>query len=126
MPPVAAGLVMPWDALVADPVGVLAAGRLALGDTFVVDGAEDRYLFLFSPEGIRAFYGLDETVASKGVADWRMLRRKVPEELFIGRRTYPHDLFRKDDTSTLLGCIDAVLDREVGALEDGAELDLFG
>ena len=34
-----------------------------------------------------AFYALPEDRASKGVADWRMLRRKFPDEVFVGRRT---------------------------------------
>lgn len=125
MPPVADDVRLPWDEPVVDPIAALAGARAELGDTFVVDGVQDRYLFVFSPEGIRSFYGLEEAAASKGVADWRMLRRKVPDELFTGRRTYPHELFRKDDTATLLTCIDAVLDRQVGGLADGDEVELF-
>ena len=37
----------------------------------------------------------------KGVADWRMLRRKVPDEVFAGRRTLPHELFGRDDVDGL-------------------------
>ena len=63
--------------------------RQDLGDTFVVDSGDDRYLFTFSPTGVSSFYGLSEEQASKGVADWRMLRRKLPDEVFVGRGPFP-------------------------------------
>ena len=93
MPPVADGVALPWDGPVDDAVAVIASARAVLGDTFVVDSGGDRYLFTFSPVGVAGLYGLGEESASKGVADWRMLRRKVPDVLFTGRRTFPHDLF---------------------------------
>ena len=73
---------MPWDVAVDDPIAALAEARRELGDTFVVDSGDDRYLFTFSPVGVTSFYGLPEERASKGVADWRMLRRKLPDEIF--------------------------------------------
>ena len=75
MPPVAEGYTLPWDAPVDDPVAALAEARGRLGDTFVVDSGGDRYLFTFAPVGVASFYALDEDRASKGMADWRMLRR---------------------------------------------------
>src|ERR1700690_1617462 len=87
MPPVADDCALPWDAPSPDPIGALTDARLALGDTFVVDSGDDRYLFTFSPVGVTSFYALPEDQASKGMADWRMLRRKLPDELFVGRRT---------------------------------------
>ena len=82
MPAVATGCALPWDAPLADPVLALAEARRDLGDTFVVDSGDDRYLFTFSPTGVSSFYALPEELASKGVADWRMLRRKLPDEVF--------------------------------------------
>ena len=82
-------------------MATLAAARRACGDTFVVDGPDRRTLFLFSPAGVRSFYALAEADASKGVADWTMLRRKLPDELFDGRRTMPHELFGRDDVRDL-------------------------
>ena len=82
MPVIATGVRLPWDAVVEDPVAALADARSQVGDTFVVDSGGDRYLFLFSPMGVAALYGLPEEKASKGVADWRMLRRKLPDEVF--------------------------------------------
>ena len=35
MPPLAAGIGLPWDVAVADPITALAAARAELGDTFV-------------------------------------------------------------------------------------------
>ena len=99
-----------------DPVAALAAARAKYGDTFVVDSGPDRYLFTFSPEGVAAFYALPEAAASKGVADWRMLRRKLPDEVFGGRRTLPHELFDRDDRITQLASVERALDLTVDEL----------
>ena len=113
MPPVATGAGLPWDEHMEDPVGALAEARRSLGDTFVVDSGEDRYLFTFSPTGVRSFYALPEDRASKGVADWRMLRRKLPDEMFDGRRILPHQLFGREDVATYLGNVERALDDTV-------------
>jgi len=124
MPPVAEAA-LPWDRELADPVTTLAAARTACGDTFVVEGPDHPTLFLFSPEGVRSFYALPEAAASKGVADWMMLRRKLPDELFAGRRTMPHELFGRDDVRSHLAQLDAAID--VAFAELGAEgtVDVF-
>jgi cytochrome P450 len=126
MPPVAASLGMPWDVPVDDPVESLAGAREALGDTFVIDSGDDRFLFTFSAVGVAAFYALPEERASKGVADWRMLRRKLPDELFVDRRTLPHQLFRRDDVAGYLGNVERALDATVEELGRSGETDLFG
>ena len=69
---------------------------------FTVASGGETYLFTFSPTGVRAFYGLPEELASKGVADYLMLRRKLPDELFAGRRTLPHELFTREVTAGVL------------------------
>ena len=69
MPAVATAVRLPWDAVVEDPVAALARARSLLGDTFVVDSGDDRYLFVFSPMGVSGFYALPEEKASKGMAD---------------------------------------------------------
>ena len=125
MPPLASGVRMPWDARVDDPVAVLAEARASLGDTFVVDSGEDRYLFVFSPSGVAAFYALPEAVASKGVADWRMLRRKLPDEMFVGRRTLPGQLFGRDDVAAYVGNVTRALGTTVAELGDEGEVDAF-
>lgn len=124
LPPVA-DVELPWDALVVDPVSAIGAARARHGDTFVVDSGRDRYLFLFSPEGVRSFYALTEEVASKGIADWRMLRRKLPDELFTGRRTLPHELFGRHDTAAYLDHLDAALAAAVTELGDAGEVEAF-
>ena len=60
----------------------MPAARAPYGDTFVVHSGDDHYLFTFSPTGVESFYALPEEKASKGVADYLMLRRKLPDELF--------------------------------------------
>ncbi len=124
-PPVAAGVGMPWDVGVEDPVAALAEARLLLGDTFVVDSGGDRFLFTFSPSGVAAFYALAEERASKAVADWRMLRRKLPDEIFAGRRTLPHQLFGRDDVADYLVHVDEALDAVVEELGPAGDLDVF-
>ena len=126
MPPVAVSVGLPWDVPVDDPVRALAGARMSLGDTFVVDSGEDRFLFTFSPSGVAGFYALPEDRASKGVADWRMLRRKLPEEVFVGRRTLPHALFGRDDVATYLGNVESALAATVDELGTSGEVDLFG
>ena len=103
----------------------LANARAAHGDTFVVDSGGSRYLFVFSPEGVRSFYGLPEEDASKGIADWQLLRRKLPDELFLGRRTFPHDLFGRDDVRRYLDTLDRAITVSVDELGDAGELEVF-
>lgn len=124
MPPVA-DVAMPWDRPSADPVADLAAARAVHGDTFVVDSGGSRYLFVFSPAGVRSFYGLPEDEASKGIADWQLLRRKLPDELFLGRRTFPHDLFGRDDVRQYLDTLDRAITVSFDELGDAGELEAF-
>jgi cytochrome P450 len=125
--PPRAAISLPWDDPdQTNPVAALAAARAELGDTFEVESGRDRYLFLFSPEGLRAFYALPEGDASKGLADYRMLVRKLPRELFGGVRTLAHDLFGAQDVETYLGHLDHALDLEIAALGDAGTFDAFG
>ncbi len=124
LPPVA-DVSLPWDELVADPIAALAAARATHGDTFLVDGERDRFMFLFSPTGVRSFYALAEEEASKGVADWRMLRRKLPDELFTGRRTLPHELFGRSDVAGYLDHLEQALDDTEAELGDDADVEVF-
>jgi cytochrome P450 len=125
LPPVATGVGLPWDIAVDDPVGALATARASHGDTFVVDSGDDRYLFTFSPAGVSSFYGLPEDRASKGLADWRMLRRKLPDRIFVDRRTLPHELFGRDDVALFLANVERALDETVAELGAGGEVDVF-
>jgi cytochrome P450 len=125
MPPVAAGCALPWDTPRADPIADLAAARRKYGDTFVVDSGADRYLFTFSPVGVASFYALPEERASKGVADWRMLRRKLPDEIFAGRRTLPGQLFARDDVASYLANVDKALSATVEELGTSGSFEVF-
>jgi len=123
-PPVA-DTALPWDRELADPVAAIAEARSRLGDTFVVEGPDHPTLFLFSPQGVRSFYALPEAEASKGVADWMMLRRKLPDELFLDRRTTPVDLFGREDVAAYLAQLDAAITVAFEELGDAGEVDLF-
>ena len=125
MPVIATDVRLPWDAVVEDPVATLAEARTRLGDTFVVDSGDDRYLFVFSPLGVAGLYGLAEETASKGVADWRMLRRKLPDEVFDGRRVLPHQLFGRDDVAAYLRNVELAVEAMVDELGPEGEVDLF-
>jgi cytochrome P450 len=125
MPAIAGNVRLPWDGVVEDPVAALTEARSRLGDTFVVDSGDDRYLFLFSPRGVAALYALPEDKASKGVADWRMLRRKLPDELFDGRRVLPHQLFGREDVAAYLRNVTWAVEVAIDELGTEGEVDLF-
>jgi cytochrome P450 len=124
--PVAEGVGLPWDVRVDDAVATVAAARAACGDSFVMRSGETDYLFTFSPTGVESFYALPEAAASKGLADFLMLRRKLPEEVFTGRRLLPSALFRRDDVSSYLANLDHALDVTEDELGDHGSVGLFG
>ncbi|MDQ1534127.1 MAG: hypothetical protein QOF28_1888 [Actinomycetota bacterium] len=125
-PAPAADITFPWDdADAPDPVEALGAARRELGDTFTVDSGDDRYLFVFSPVALTGFYAIAERVASKGLADYRMLLRKLPEELFVGRRTYAHDLFGAQEVDGYVGHLDVAIQRQLDELGDAGTFDAF-
>ena len=117
---------LPWDsAEVRDPVVALTAARRRLGDTFTVESAGVTYLFTFAADGLRAFYAIEERDASKGIADYRMLVRKLPDELFAERRTFAHDLFGAEEVQGYLENLDWAIDTEIDALGDAGSFDVF-
>ncbi|MGA8845375.1 MAG: hypothetical protein WB471_02035 [Nocardioides sp.] len=128
-PPLALGRGLPWHLPVADAVSEIAAARTEHGDTFAIEHGRDHYLFTFSPAGVECFYALAEEVASKGVADYLMLRRKLPDPIFDGRRTLPGTLFRRDDVTLYLANLETALDATVHELGPGrgasGEVDVF-
>ncbi|MBY0288326.1 MAG: cytochrome P450 [Mycobacteriaceae bacterium] len=125
-PPLAEGVGLPWDVSVDDAVAAIAAARARYGDTFSVRSGDDNYLFTFSPVGVESFYGLPEDKASKGVADYLMLRRKLPDEIFDGRRLLPTSLFRRDDVASYLANLDYALTQTVAELGTEGTVELFG
>jgi cytochrome P450 len=124
-PPIADGVGLPWDISVDDAVAAIAEARARHGDTFAVRSGNDNYLFTFSPTGVESFYGLPEKDASKGVADYLMLRRKLPDEIFDGRRILPTSLFRRDNVASYLANLDLALDQTVAELGSEGVVELF-
>jgi cytochrome P450 len=110
---------------VSDAVAAIAAARARHGDTFAVQSGRDHYLFTFSPTGVESFYGLPEEKASKGVADYLMLRRKLPDEIFDGRRILPNTLFRRDDVAGYLSNLDWALNETTTELGSSGSVDVF-
>ncbi len=125
-PPYADGAGLPWDVSVTDAVAAIAEARTRHGDTFALRSGDDHYLFTFSPTGVESFYGLPEEKASKGVADYLMLRRKLPDEIFQGRRILPSTLFRRDDVAGYLTNLDRALDQTIDELGSSGSVDVFG
>ena len=123
--PLAEGTGLPWDVAVGDAVAAIADARARLGDTFVVNSGADHYLFTFSPTGVESFYALPEEKASKGVADYLMLRRKLPDEIFDGRRILPSALFRRDDVASYLVNLDRALEQTAVELGSHGRVDVF-
>lgn len=124
MPPLA-DCVLPWDGPVTDTVAAVSRARSECGDTFVVDSGEDRYMFLFSALGLRGFYAVPEKQASKGIADWKMLSRKLPDELFFGRRTLPHELFGRVAVAGYLDALEEAIALQLSELSPPCEIELF-
>jgi cytochrome P450 len=124
-PPYAEGTGLPWDVSVPDAVAAIAAARARHGDTFAVHSGQDHYLFTFSATGVESFYGLPEEKASKGVADYLMLRRKLPDEIFDGRRILPGTLFRRDDVAGYLTNLDHALEQTTAELGSSGSVDVF-
>jgi cytochrome P450 len=125
MPPMAIDVGLPWDVPVRDPIAALAEARHSQGDTFTVTSGGDLYLFTFSPTGVKSFYALPEERASKGAADWRMLRRKLPDEIFVGRRILPGQLFGRKDVAAYLTNVEQALDDTVLELGASGQFDVF-
>jgi cytochrome P450 len=124
-PPYAVGTGLPWDVSVGDAVAAIATARARHGDTFVVKSGRDRYLFTFSRTGVESFYALIEEKASKAVADYLMLRRKLPDDIFAGRRTLPSTLFRRDDVVYYLANLDRALQHTSVELGPAGSVDVF-
>jgi cytochrome P450 len=117
---------MPWDvATETDPVVALTDARRQLGDTFAVESGGETYLFVFSDAGLRSFYAVEERDASKGLADYRMLVRKLPDELFVERRTFAHDLFGAEEVQGYLDNLDWAIDGAIEELGDAGTFDVF-
>jgi cytochrome P450 len=110
---------------VGDAVAAIAAARARHGDTFVVESGHDHYLFTFSRIGVESFYALTEEKASKAVADYLMLQRKLPDDVFVGRRTLPSTLFRRDDVALYLTNLDWALEQTTAELGPAGSVDVF-
>jgi cytochrome P450 len=124
-PPHAAETGLPWDVSVGDAVAAVGAARARHGDTFAVESGGNHYLFTFSATGVESFYALTEETASKGVADYLMLRRKLPDEIFAGRRLLPDKLFRRDDVAVYLSNLDKALEQTSAELGTAGSADVF-
>ena len=54
-----------------------------------------------------------------------MLRRKLPDEIFAGRRTLPNTLFRRDDVAAYLANLDRALEQTAAELGPAGSADVF-
>ena len=111
--------------LLRDPTGFFEQTRARVGDTFLVEAFGIELFCVFSPVGVANLWALPEAAASKGLADFAMLSHKVPAELFAGRRTFPHDLFGRDDVEVYLDNLAAAIERDVAALGASGSFETF-
>ncbi|MEM7408788.1 MAG: cytochrome P450 [Myxococcota bacterium] len=112
-------------ALLRDPAAFFRRSRARLGDTFALEPFGYPLLCVFSPEGIRGLWALPEKVASKGAADFALLRHKVPDELFAGRRTFPHGLFARDDVDAYRRNLEGAVGLQLEELRGGGDFEAF-
>jgi cytochrome P450 len=111
--------------LLLDPTAWFRRARARHGDTFVADAFGYRMVCVFSPEGVRALYALEERDASFGLATYRLIKFKMPEELLIGRRVTPHQLFGRQLTESYLTALDDAMTLELATLGSSGELEVF-
>jgi cytochrome P450 len=109
-----------------DPNAFLTATRARLGDTFLVDLAGFRLLFVFGPVGLRSLYGLAEDEASFGEATRTLLGLKLPPELQAGDLAMFQHLFNRERMESYLGHIGAAVDDAFAELGPAGELEIFG
>ena len=112
--------------LLRDPVAFLADCRRRVGDTFLVRVFGHEVLFVFSPDGVRNLWAAPEGDLSKGLGDYELLRTKIPDELYQGRRTFPHQLFSRDDVAEYLKNVEDAVAAELDDLGESGEFELFG
>ena len=111
--------------LMRDPTRFFEAAIRRFGPTFVVDAFGYRLFCVFSPEGVRALYRFPENQASKGLADLALLSHKVPEELWAGRRNFPHQLFGGQEVESYLDNLEHAVDLQLDELGDSGTFELF-
>jgi cytochrome P450 len=83
------------------------------------------YLLTFGEVGLRNFYALAERDASKGIADYRMLVRKMPASLFTERRTFAHDLFGAQEVENYLDALDWAIAVQLDELGAEGQFEVF-
>ncbi len=121
---------LPWVGagigLLHNPTAFFQRTRARLGDTFVVDVFGYRLFCVFSPRGVQQLYALAEDQASFGLATFELvLKRKLPLELLVGRRTFPHTLFGKQETEDYLGCLEQAVGAQIEELGAHGRCEIF-
>ena len=120
---------LPWLGsglgLLRDPTAFFQRCRDSVGETFVVDAFGYRLLCVFSAEGVRNLWAVPEEEASKGLADFALLRHKVPDDLFLGRRTFPHGLFGRDNAPVYADNLRQAVQVELEGLGDTGTVEIF-
>ncbi|MCU1594090.1 MAG: Cytochrome [Frankiales bacterium] len=120
LPRVGSGLPLLWD-----PTAFFTRARRKHGDTFVMDAFGFRLFCVFSPEGVKSLYALEEKNASFGLATYRLIKFKMPEDLLIGRRVTPHQLFGRELTETYASALDEAMTAEMAALGSSGTFEVF-
>jgi cytochrome P450 len=112
--------------LLEDATSFLKAQRELWGDTFVVDACGYRLFFVFDAPGVAALYAAEEDRASFGLATYELVfRRKIPNELALGRRNRPHDLFKNPDVEGYLEQLERAVEIEIAELGQRGVFECF-
>lgn len=124
------GAALPWIGaglgLLRNPTEFFRRARARRGDTFLVDAFGYRLFCVFSPEGLRRLYALPEEEASFGLATFELvMKRKVPLDLLVGRRNFPHHLFGKQDVEDYLEHLEEAVGLQMDELGEAGTFEIF-
>ena len=112
--------------LLEDATSFLKAQRELWGDTFIVDAFGYRLFFVFGAKGVAALYAAEEDHASFGLATYELVfRRKIPNELALGRRNRPHELFKNPDVESYLEQLERAVELEIAGLGQRGVFECF-
>ena len=109
-----------------NPTAYLASLRERYGDTFLVDVFGFQLFLVFSPEGLKNFYQLEEEQASFGMATFDLIRFKTPLEILV--HTDPklfYQLLLNKKMPAYIESIDRLVDLELQRWQTGSEIDIF-
>jgi cytochrome P450 len=108
-----------------DPTAFLTSLRARHADTFLLQLARFRLLFVFGPVGLRSLYALPEEDASFGEATKTLLGLKLPPELQAGDLAMFQHLFNRERMQTYVDSVAAAVDDALAELGESGTFEVF-